>query len=109
MTDFYSTKDPNLEIKHGKKYICIDDWDNIFIAEYFAEQDLFRINIEADHGDYVVNFIFDENIGYYYCSEPLFCFHPESSGGVMDLRNPYRDNKILKVLEFSFKTKGIKL
>ena len=104
MSDFYSIKD--LKLKHTKQYLCVDDWDNVFIAEYNASLDMFVINYESDHVQQRVNFIFDEDNGLYTCDELALSFMPDNV--TRKDYNPYRGNKIEKVRLFELDIRGVK-
>lgn len=107
MSDFYSIKDPCLELKHGKHYLCVDDWDNVFLAEYDAAVDRFFINYESDHVQQRINFIFNQEDGYYHSDEPALSFH--GNRNTREDYNALRGNKIEKVRLFELDIRGIKL
>lgn len=108
MSDFYSIKDPSLELKHTELYLCVDDWENVFLAEYDATIDRFFINYDNDFAQQRINFIFDDNDGYYHASEPaLFFVQPDDRKE--ETYNIFLGNKIQKVRLFELDIRGLKL
>ena len=96
-----------VKLKHNKHYLCVDDWDNVIYAEYDAALDRFFVNYESDHVQQRINFIFNQEDGYYYSDEPALSFHQNHR--VREDYNPLRGNKIEKVKLFDLDTRGIKL
>lgn len=106
MSDFYSIKDPSFNLKDGKKYIVIDDWDNVLLAKYSKEVNMFSVYWDgSNQNDALINFIFDSDMDGYIASEPLLLFFEKTTRNEY---NPMRDNRIEKILEFNMDTKGIK-
>ena len=105
MSDFYSIKYPSLELKHGAAYLCVDDWDNVFLAEYDASQDMFFINFDSDHIEQRINFIFDSDQDAYVASEAALRFQPHQA---TEGYNPLRENRIEKLIEFNLDIRGVK-
>ena len=106
MSDFYSIKDPSLKLKHTKHYLCVDDWDNVFLCEYDAALDRFFINYESDHCQQRINFIFNSDLDGYVSDEPALSFH--GNHNVREDYNALRGNRIEKVVKFDFDIRGIK-
>ena len=111
MADFHAINDPKYQdlIKHNHRYLIIDDWENVLVAEYDNIIDSFNVILESDDAEQVMRFIFNE--GHYIADTHCRIFTNYNGNKLANDTNvnPLAGNRVLKFMPFKLNTDGVKL